>query len=218
VNLARSGTIWAAPFAIPDERRRRGRAQTGATVDQRDLVERARRGDHDAFATLVRAVLVRLDAAARLILRDRDLAQDAVQEAMLRACPDLPGLRDPDKFEPWVRRLTVHACIDLARKRRRRTMEVELDPLDLPPVADATPALLQRDLVDRALSVLEPEWRAIVVLHFYLGLPLHEVAGALGIPVGTAKSRLHRSLAVLRESVGTSRGEALAALREGQTA
>jgi RNA polymerase sigma-70 factor (ECF subfamily) len=187
-------------------------------VDQRDLVERARRGDHDAFATLVRAAVVRLDAAARLILRDRDLAQDAIQEAMLRAWHDLPGLRDPDRFDAWLRRLTVHACIDVARKRRRRIMEVELDPLDLPPVADATRALIQRDLVDHALSVLEPEWRAVIVLHFYFGLPLHEVAGTLGIPVGTAKSRLHRALVVLRESVGTSRGEALAALREGQTA
>jgi len=181
-------------------------------------VERARGGDHEAFSTLVRAAVVRLDAAARLILRDRDLAQDAIQEAMLRAWHDLPGLRDPDRFDAWLRRLTVHTCIDVARKRRRRMIEVELDPLDLPPVADATRAIAQRDLVDRALAVLEPEWRAVVVLHFYLGLPLHEVAAALGIPEGTAKSRLHRSLVILRESVGTSRGEALAALREGQTA
>jgi RNA polymerase sigma-70 factor (ECF subfamily) len=97
-------------------------------------------------------------------------------------------------------------------------VEVELDPLDLPPVGDASRAVVQRDLVDRALAILEPEWRAVVVLHFYLGLPLHEVARTLGIPVGTAKSRLHRSLTVLRGSVGTSGGEALAALREGQTA
>lgn len=181
-------------------------------------MDRAKRGDHDAFATLVRAAVVRLDAAARLILRDRDLAQDAIQEAMLRAWHDLPGLRDPDRFDAWLRRLTVNACIDVARKRRRRMIEVELDPLDLPSVGDSTRGVVQRDLVDRALSVLEPEWRAVVVLHFYLGLPLHEVAGALGIPEGTAKSRLHRSLVILRESVGTSRGEALSALREGQTA
>ncbi len=181
-------------------------------------MEQARDGDHDAFSTLVLAKVIRLDAAARLILRDRDLAQDAVQEAMLRAWHDLPGLRNPDKFDAWLRRLTVHACIDLARKRRRWSVEVELDPLDVPAVADSTRAIAQRDLVDRALAVLEPEWRAIVVLHFYLGLPLPEVASTLGIPVGTAKSRLHRSLALLRGSVGTSGGDALAALREGQTA
>jgi RNA polymerase sigma-70 factor (ECF subfamily) len=188
------------------------------TVEQRALVEQARDGDHDAFSTLVLARVIRLDAAARLILRDRDLAQDAIQDAMLRAWHDLPGLRNPDKFDAWLRRLTVHACIDVARKRRRRSIEVELDPLDLPAVADSTRAIAQRDLVDRALAVLEPEWRAIVVLHFYLGMPLPEVAGTLGIPVGTAKSRLHRSLALLRASVGTSGGEALATLREGQTA
>ena len=97
-------------------------------------------------------------------------------------------------------------------------IEVELDPLDLQPVADGSRAIAQRDLVDRALSVLEPEWRAIVVLHFYLGMPLHEVAGTLGIPVGTAKSRLHRSLAALRASVDSGRGKALSELREGQLA
>jgi RNA polymerase sigma-70 factor (ECF subfamily) len=187
-------------------------------VDQRDLVERARKGDHDAFAVLLRGVVIRLDAAARLILRDRELAQDAVQDAMVRAWRDLPSLRDPDKFDAWVRQLTVHACIDVVRKRKRRTIEVELDPLDLLPVADMTRAIAQRDLVERALSVLEPEWRAVVVLHFYLGMPLHEVAGTLGIPVGTAKSRLHRSLVALRASVDSSRGEALSELREGQLA
>jgi RNA polymerase sigma-70 factor (ECF subfamily) len=187
-------------------------------VDQRHLVERARKGDHDAFATLVRAAVVRLDAAARLILRDRELAQDAVQEALVRAWRDLPSLRDPERFDAWIRQLTVHACIDVARKRRRRMIEVELDPLDLQPVADGSRAVAQRDLVDRALSVLEPEWRAIVVLHFYLGMPLQQVAGTLGIPVGTAKSRLHRSLAALRASVDSGRGEALSELREGQLA
>ena len=166
-------------------------------MDQRDLVERARRGDHDAFAVLVGAAIARLDAAARLILRDRELARDAVQDAMMRAWRDLPGLRDPERFDAWLRRLTVHACIDAARRRRRRPMEVELTVLHAPMTADPSTAVIDRDLLDRALRALEPEWRAIVVLHFYLGLPLPEVADALGIPLGTAKSRLHRSLGVL---------------------
>ena len=96
-------------------------------MDQRALVERAG-GDHDAFAALVGAALARLDAAARLILRDAELARDAVQEAMVRAWRDLPGLRDPDRFDAWLHRLTVHACIDAARHRRRRVIEVELTP------------------------------------------------------------------------------------------
>jgi RNA polymerase sigma-70 factor (ECF subfamily) len=71
-------------------------------VDQRGLVERARRGDHDAFAALVDLTIARLDTAARLFLRDPELARDAVQEALIRAWRDLPGLRDPDRFDAWL--------------------------------------------------------------------------------------------------------------------
>jgi len=74
-------------------------------VDQRGLVERARRGDHDAFAELIRGSAVRLDAAARLILRDAELARDAIQETLVHAWRDLPGLRDPDRFDAWLHRL-----------------------------------------------------------------------------------------------------------------
>jgi RNA polymerase sigma-70 factor, ECF subfamily len=172
-------------------------------VDQRDLVERARKGDHDAFAVLAVAAIARLDAAARLILRDRELARDVIQDAMVRAWRDLPGLRDPERFDAWLRRLTVHACIDAARHRRRRPIEVELTVLDAPSIPDAASMVIDRDTLDRALRGLDPEWRAVVVLHYYLGLPLPDVAEALGIPLGTAKSRLHRSLGVLRTLIGT---------------
>ena len=89
-------------------------------VDQQRLVERAREGDHDAFAELARATVVRLDEAARLILRDPELARDAVQEALLRAWRDLRKLRDPARFEAWLHRLTVNACLDRARKAASR--------------------------------------------------------------------------------------------------
>jgi RNA polymerase sigma-70 factor (ECF subfamily) len=83
-------------------------------VDQRGLVERARGGDHDAFTALVDQTIARLDAAARLVLRDRELARDAVQEALIRAWRDLPGLRDPERFDAWLHRLAVNACLDLS--------------------------------------------------------------------------------------------------------
>ncbi len=95
-------------------------------MDQRDLVERAGLGDHDAFAVLVRESIAHLEAVARLILRDHELARDAVQDAYVRAWRDLPGLRDPDRLDPWLHRLTVNACLDTVRRRRRRPIEVEL--------------------------------------------------------------------------------------------
>jgi len=177
-------------------------------VTERDFVARAQGGDHDAFTVLARASVARLDAAARLILRDRELARDAVQEALIRAWRDLPGLRDPDRFDAWLYRLLVHACIDEARRRRRRPMEVELTVLHVPSVPDSTRSMVLRDELDRALATIQPEHRALVVLHYYLGVPLPEAAGALGISLGAAKSRLHRAIGSLRRSFGVEPGEA----------
>jgi len=170
-------------------------------VDQRGTVERARGGDHDAFASLIDVHLARLDAAARLILRDPELARDAVQEALIRAWRDLPGLRDPDRFEAWLHRLTVNACLDLVRRRKRRVIEVELTPIDQPATHDVAGALADRQLLDQALAGLAPSHRAVVALHYLLGMPLPEVAASLQIPLGTAKSRLHYALAAMRVSV-----------------
>jgi RNA polymerase sigma-70 factor (ECF subfamily) len=170
-------------------------------VNERDLVELAKQGDHDAFATLAGMVIARLDAAARLILRDPELARDAVQEGFIRAWRNLPALRDPDRFDAWLRQLVVHSCIDITRRRRRRVVEVELTPIDNPPMRDITAVIADRDVLDHALRLIDPEWRAVVVLHYFLGLSLPEVAATLGIPLGTAKSRLHRSLAAMRLTI-----------------
>ena len=165
---------------------------------QRELVERAQQGDHDAFETLAGAAIRRLDTAARLVLRDPDWAKDAVQEALVRAWRNLPGLRDPDRFDAWLHRLLVRACYDELRKHRRRPIEVELTDLDLHFAIDETRASDERDALERGFRRLDPDQRLVVVLHYYLDLPLPEVAATLGVPLGTAKSRLHRGLATLR--------------------
>ena len=168
---------------------------------QRELVEQARRGDHDAFAALAATAISRLDAAARLILRDPDLARDAVQETLVRSWRDLPGLRDPDRFEPWLHRLLVHACLDQARARRRHRFDVELRPIHEPAAPDDLAVLTLRDELERGFRRLEPEQRAVIVLHYYLGLPLSEAAAALGLPLGTTKSRLSRALQAMRAAL-----------------
>ena len=170
-------------------------------MDQRDLVERAGRGDHDAFAALVGATIARLEAVARLILRDPELARDAVQEAYIRAWRDLPGLRDPDRFEAWLHRLLVRACYAEARRGRQRTLNL----LELSPESGYAPdeilAVDVRDQLERGFRRLSPEQRAVLVFHYYLGLSLPEVAFRLGIPLGTAKSRLHYASAALRAAL-----------------
>ena len=170
-------------------------------MDQRDLVIRAKGGDHDAFTTLAAVAIARLDAAARLILRDGELARDAVQEALIRAWRDLPGLRDPDKFDAWLHRLIVNACLDLLRRRKRRPMEVELMAIDTPAASDMSARLAVQEQIDDALSRLDPNHRAVVALFYLLDMPLTEVAASLGIPLGTAKSRLHYGLAAMRSAV-----------------
>ncbi len=125
-------------------------------MDQTGLVERASQGDHEAFGVLVGSHLARLDTAARLILRDSELARDAVQEATLRAWKNLRGLRDPSRFDAWLHRLTVNACLDLARKRRGRVIEVELMPLHDAPVPDATSRVTDAMYVERMLATVDP--------------------------------------------------------------
>ena len=170
-------------------------------MDQRQLVERAAKGDHDAFADLARGAVVRLDQAARLVLHDPELARDAVQDALIRAWRDLPGLREPDRFDAWLYRLTINSCLDLVRRRKRRVVEVELSPMHATAVSDVAVALADRDLVEGVLRHLDERGRAIVVLHYFLGMPLTDVAATLGIPVGTVKSRLHRALGEMRVAI-----------------
>ena len=165
-----------------------------------DLVELASRGDRDAFAALASASVDRMFAIARRILQDHERAQDAVQSALLGPWRDLPSLRDPARFEAWFYRLLVRACYEEAQKQRAFRVNVRVVPVE-PAVADSTGLLADRDLLERAFRRLTVEQRAVVVLHFYLGLPLTEIAKALAIPDGTARSRLHYALRVLRAAI-----------------
>ena len=168
---------------------------------QRDLVVRAQGGDHDAFAVLAGAAISRLDGAAGLILRDSEQAKDAVQNAVINAWRDLPTLRDPDAFDAWLHRLVVRACLDEVRRQRRHPATHDVPTIEAPVSESLEALVVNRDELERAFVRLEPDMRAVIVLHHYLDLPLPAVAESLGIPLGTAKSRLHRALGLLRSAL-----------------
>lgn len=171
---------------------------------ERDLVERAQGGDRDAFAALAAASVDRLYRVAYRILRDPDDARDATQQAMLEAWRDLSALRDPDRWEAWTYRLVVHGCYRTTR-RRRTGSTVGLSASDHATSHDATDAVIDREVIERAFRELPVDQRAIVVLHHHVGLPLVEIARLLGIPDGTARSRLHTATRRLRRSIDPDR-------------
>jgi RNA polymerase sigma-70 factor (ECF subfamily) len=167
----------------------------------RDLVEQARRGDRDAFAALVHQVSDPLFAVAHRILRDSGLAEDALQNALITAWRQLPRLRDADRFEAWVHRILVHACYAEAGRRRRWSANVRVIPIDGPTAPDGSQSLADRDELERVFRRLPVDQRAVFVLRHYLGLSLVEIAETLGIPAGTARSRLHYATRALRAAI-----------------
>ena len=165
----------------------------------RELVERAQRGDQEAFAALVHLVSDRLYAVAFRILRDVDRAEDALQQALVDAWQDLPGLRDPERFEAWTYRLVCRASYREANRARRWTTRVrEISVADGPVGNDRSSQLSDRDELEQSFRRLTPEHRAVLVLRYFVGLPVTEIAATLGVPVGTAGSRLHYAVRSLR--------------------
>jgi RNA polymerase sigma-70 factor (ECF subfamily) len=172
-----------------------------------DVVRRAACGDQDAFERLVRPAGERLLGIARKILRDPDAAEDAVQQAVIQAWRELPRLREPERFEAWLTKLLVSACYQEARRSRRHAARVNrvasatLGSSTEPATEDGADALADRQLNEQAFLTLTPAQRAIVVLRHYADLPLAEVAAIVGVPPGTARSRLHYALRALRAAL-----------------
>jgi len=173
------------------------------------LIDRARNGDLDAFESIVRA---RMDAVYRLsiaILGDEADASDAAQETFVAAWRELRRLRDAERFEAWLQRIAVNAARQASRASRRRRVR-EIASSTVVELAERPAPAAGRDdaaVLDAALATLPVDQRAILVLHHLEGRPLAEIAEILGVPVGTAKSRLfaaRRALAaaIEREEAG----------------
>jgi len=166
-----------------------------------DLVEAAQRGDRQAYADLIRVRGDRLFAIAQRILRDVDRTEDAVQEALVIAWRDLPDLRDPDRFDAWLHRLVVRSCIADAVRQRRVVANLRVLPLDLPTTTDDYLSVADRDQLERGFRRLDPQQRAILVLRHFAGYEPSEIAEVLGIPAGTARSRLHHAHRAMRAAL-----------------
>ena len=182
----------------------------------RDLVERASRGDQKAFADLVHQTSDMLFGVARRILRDRELAEDVLQNALVTVWRKLPHLREPDRFEAWAYRILVHACYAEAPRARRWSTLIRVLPAERADSTDAITSISDRDELDRAFGALPLDQRAVFVLHHHVGLPLVAVAETLGIPDGTARSRLHYATRALRTAFEANRAQI--AVQEGRPA
>ncbi len=175
---------------------------SAAGTMHRDLVTRAQAGDIEAFSALTAGSVDRLIGAARLIVRRDDLAAEVVQDVLLQAWLDLPGLRDPDRFDAWLHRLLVRACYRVARRTRTRDVrEIAMTGVPEPGQPDHQAAVAVRDQLDRGFARLSTEHRVVIVLHYYLGLSMADAAATLGIPLGTVQSRLNRASRVMRATL-----------------
>jgi len=118
----------------------------------------------------------------------------------MRAWRDLPGLRDPDRFEAWLYRIAVRACHDQLRRRRREPPQGD-QRREVAMAADEIGGVADRDELAAALGGLSSRQRTAVVLHYYLGMSHRQVAQVMGEPVGTVKARLRRSLGYLQAAL-----------------
>ena len=175
------------------------------------LIRQAKAGDHDAFETLIGAAYDRLYGIAYRILRNREAAEDATQDAIIRCWRDLRGLREPDRFEAWLHRLLVNACRDLARRSRRRPQEVFGQAVETPADTDDYGRLADHDELERAFMRVPADQRIALVLTHYAGYTAPELASILDVPTGTVYSRLHYGARAMREALAVPSATANAA-------
>ncbi len=162
---------------------------------------------HERFLRLAGSGMDRAYRLAGLVLGDGTEAEDAVQDALLRAWNSAGSLRDAAGFEAWFDRILVNGCRD--RMRRRKVLRfIPIDSThDTVPVRDVFGAIGERDAILAGLQALQPDDRVVVVLHYWADLRLEDIAARLECPTGTVKSRLHRAKSVLRTQLGASRDE-----------
>jgi len=169
-----------------------------------DLLARVISGDRAAFDSIMRGQEDRVFSVCLRILGDRDNALDATQETFLTVFRKAAQFKGDSALGTWIYRIAVNTCYDQIRKSGRRPTDSLPDHLEPPDLGaeDAIEAAGLRPEIERALASLPPEFRAAVVLSDLEGMPLPEVAQALGVPLGTVKSRVFRGRRLLAERLG----------------
>lgn len=170
---------------------------TGTAPDTAELVRRAQDGDGAAIETLVARYDRYVLGVALLTLGDRSEAQDAAQEALIKAMRGLKGFKGKSAFDTWLYRVTVNTCRDFQRRQARRR-ETPLDDTrpDLTAAGGPVKATLdheRRQAIWQAVQSLEPTLREVVVLRYYLDMSGSEIAEVTGAPPGTVYWRLHQA-------------------------
>jgi RNA polymerase sigma-70 factor (ECF subfamily) len=187
-----------------------GRAATALAPEL--LLERAASGDATAFDALIRPRLDRLYRIALAITRNEADARDAVQEACVSAWRQLPRLRQRDRFDSWLAQILVNAC--RARLRQHRRASVREVRVDDPEGWTTEPAfstgghgeqVAEVEAIQRAFARLDPDTRALLVLHYQEEQPLAQIAKTLGAPVGTIKWRLSNARKALDRALKVER-------------
>ncbi len=176
-------------------------AGTWETLVETELIERARRGDQEAYGLLVQPRASMLYATAQRILRDMDAAEDATQDALVTGWTKLRSLRDPERFDGWLRRILVHACYDECRRRRVVRAHAGALASETAGGSDPTDAVEERDCVEQAFRRLTVEQRAILVLRYYVALSPAEIARTLQVPIATVRTRLYYACRAMRAAV-----------------
>jgi RNA polymerase sigma factor (sigma-70 family) len=176
-----------------------------------ELVRRAQAGDREAFEMLVERFAAETYRLAAAIVGEAD-ARDVSQETFVAAWQQLPRLREAHSIAPWLRRICVNRSRNWLRSRDRRGRPASLDADDVgaerfaDPQRDFRGAVEARALLEPAFERLSPDQRAVLALHYSMGYSIAEAADALGVRVGTAKSRLNAGLARLRQAIGPDDG------------
>lgn len=164
-----------------------------------ELIGLARQGSREAGSILFDRYWTHAWQAAYAVTADHGLADDAAQEAIEKAFGVLDRFDETRPFGPWLKRITVNRAIDhLRRVRRLEVLSEDETVFHAWTVGESAEEDVRSWAVADAVAGLGAGKRVIVVLHYWLDLPLEEIAGVLGLPVGTVASRLARAKAELR--------------------